>query len=82
MSGFLCQNVDEMLVVLDDKVRFRVYSGISVYPAHIRYMRWVYRYMQRIQYMREYTLGYRYTRIDTKPDLVLQHNDNLTHNFT
>jgi len=31
MPGFLCQNVDEMLVVLDDKVRFWFYSGISVY---------------------------------------------------
>jgi len=32
--------------------------------------------------MREYTLGYRYTRIDTKPDLVIKHDPHLTHIFT
>ena len=32
MPDFLCENVGEMLVVLDDNVRFWFYSGILVYP--------------------------------------------------
>ena len=71
-----------MWVVLDDKVRFCVYSGISapqrvfthilytlhisVYPAHIPYMRWV----------------YGYTRIDTKPDFVIKHDEHFVHILT
>ena len=33
MPDFLCENVGQMLVVLHDKVRFCVYSGIRTYPS-------------------------------------------------